>query len=59
MYLCIKAINDSSPDVRKSVVFCMVDLYFLFKNEIEPYFQMFHPNQQKLIMIYIKRKTDK
>jgi len=27
--------------------------------QIEPFFQMFHPNQQKLIMIYINRKAEK
>jgi hypothetical protein len=37
-------INDQSPDVRKSVVFCLVDLHLLFAQELDPYMQMFTPN---------------
>ncbi|KAL4464070.1 hypothetical protein ABPG74_006007 [Tetrahymena malaccensis] len=49
-------INDQSPDVRKSVVFCLVDLKFLFQEEVDPYLHQFTGNQQKLVDIYVKKR---
>lgn len=51
-------INDQSPEVRKAVVFCLVEFHCLFGSEIDPYLQMFTINQQKLVAIYIKRKLE-
>ncbi|KAL4510674.1 hypothetical protein ABPG72_004828 [Tetrahymena utriculariae] len=50
------SINDQSPDVRKSVVFCLVDLKFLFQEEVDPYLHQFTGNQQKLVDIYVKKR---
>lgn len=44
--------------MRKTLVFCMVDAYFIMDKEVyDRYLARFNVNQQKLITIYIERKT--
>ena len=48
----------TSANVRKGLVFCMVDMYFLMeKRDYERYLSKFNANQQKLIQIYVERKN--
>ena len=49
--------SHDSANVRKSLVFCMVDLSFLMrKDDYIKYMARFNPNQQKLVNIYLERK---
>lgn len=48
----------SLANVRKTMVFAMVDAYFVMeKEEYDKYLSKFNINQQKLISIYIERKS--
>ena len=52
-----KGINDELPDVRKSVVFCIVDLYSIFQSEMDELLgEYFTPSQRNLVAIYIQRR---
>lgn len=47
----------TSANVRKSLVFCMVDMHFLLEASVfEKYLSRLNSNQQKLVNIYIERK---
>jgi len=52
-------INHNNPDVRKNVVFSIVDLHFMYKVQIEKFIQEFSPSHQKLIEIYIQKRSEK
>jgi len=52
-------INHNNPDVRKNVVFSIVDLHFMYKVQIERFIQEFSPSHQKLIEIYIQKRSEK
>ena len=48
----------SSANVRKGLVFCMVDMnFYMSRADYEVYLNKFNANQQKLITIYIERKN--
>ncbi|CDW80330.1 clip-associated protein [Stylonychia lemnae] len=50
--------SHDSANVRKSLVFCMVDMYFVMDhNDFSKYLTQFNVNQQKLVNIYIERKS--
>lgn len=50
--------SHSSANVRKALVFTMVDMNFLMeKEDYEKFLNKFNPNQQKLVSIYIERKN--
>jgi hypothetical protein len=42
--------------VRKSVVFCLVEIQTLIQNEFAAYLEELSPSQQKLVSIYIQRR---
>jgi hypothetical protein len=51
--------NHSQANVRKTLVFCLVDAYFIMEKDVyEKYLSKFNQNQQKLITIYIERKSN-
>lgn len=51
--------SHESANVRKSIVFLMVDVYFKIEpSEFSKYSDQFNVNQQKLINIYIERRTN-
>ncbi|EFC50021.1 CLIP-associated protein [Naegleria gruberi] len=50
-----EAFKHSNVDVRKSVVYLMVDLHFSLGELFEPYLKRLSIEQQKLIQIYIKK----
>ena len=50
--------SHSSANVRKGLVFCMVDMnFFMKKADYDKFLSRFNSNQQKLITIYIERKN--
>ena len=51
--------NNDNADVRKSVVFCLVDVHTVVGDELFCHFMnKLNPSQQKLVDIYVKRKDD-
>lgn len=51
--------GNPNADVRKSVVFCMVEIHSVFKDEElfqEVFLDKLNQSQQKLVDIYITRK---
>ena len=49
----------SNAEIRKSVVFCLVDLSFIFEEFIEKYMKEFTSSQKKLVHIYIEKRMEK
>ena len=52
------SLNHSNADVRKSVVFCLVEVQAIIGNEFLGYLDELTPSQQKLVTIYIQRRTN-
>ena len=50
------SLNHSNADVRKSVVFCLVEVQGIIGNEFLGYLDELTPSQQKLVTIYIQRR---
>jgi hypothetical protein len=51
--------GNPNADVRKSVVFCMVEIYYVMQNNelfANVFLSRLNQSQQKLIDIYISRK---
>jgi hypothetical protein len=48
----------SSPlvDIRKSVVFVLVEVYMIVGDELHPYVRNLAPSQRKLLTVYIERQ---
>ena len=51
--------NSPDADVRKSVVFCLVDIYSVMGNALMPHLSALSAGQLKLLTIYIQRREDK
>lgn len=49
-------INHVNADVRKSVVFVLVELHFVLAHEFTRYLEELSPSQQKLVGIYVERR---
>lgn len=49
------AFGSQSPDVRKSVVFCLVDIYILLGKAFLPYLEGLSSTQLRLVTIYANR----
>ena len=54
----ITTFNHPHANVRKSVVFWLVELYFAVGESFEPWLQELNPSQQKLVWIYIQRRNE-
>ncbi|KAG2386482.1 hypothetical protein C9374_002226 [Naegleria lovaniensis] len=54
-----EAFKHSNVDIRKSVVYLMVDLHFALGESFDPYLKRLSVEQQKLIQIYIKKSEVK
>lgn len=52
-----QAFKNPNADVRKAVVFLLVDLYVEFNDDFHPYLAQLSTTQQKLVQLYCKRKT--
>ncbi|XP_061359122.1 CLIP-associated protein-like [Gastrolobium bilobum] len=50
-----EAFGNHSADVRKTVVFCLVDIYIMLGEEFLPYLQGLNSTQLKLVTIYANR----
>ncbi|CAN1767097.1 CLIP-associated protein [Linum perenne] len=50
-----EAFNNQSADVRKSVVFCLVDIYIMLGKSFLPYLEGLNSMQLKLVTIYANR----
>ena len=48
----------TNADVRKSVVFCLVEISFLLGDDFDVFQAELAPNQQKLVAIYIQRRME-
>lgn len=53
------AFNSPSVDVRKAVVFCLVDLYMVSGDWLMPKLVSLSPSQLKLVTIYINRQLQR
>ncbi|CAN6273486.1 unnamed protein product [Urochloa humidicola] len=49
------AFSNQSPDVRKAVVFCLVDMYIILGKEFVPYLEGLSSTQLRLVTIYANR----
>ncbi|AQK44687.1 CLIP-associated protein [Zea mays] len=49
------AFNNQSPDVRKTVVFCLVDMYIMLGKAFAPYLEGLSSTQLRLVTIYANR----
>ncbi|KAJ3679992.1 hypothetical protein LUZ60_016270 [Juncus effusus] len=49
------AFGNQSPDVRKTVVFCLVDIYIMLGKAFQPYLDTLNTTQVKLVTIYANR----
>uniref|UniRef100_A0A0D9W6X9 TOG domain-containing protein n=1 Tax=Leersia perrieri TaxID=77586 RepID=A0A0D9W6X9_9ORYZ len=49
------AFNNQSPDVRKTVVFCLVDIYIMLGKAFLPYLEGLNSTQVRLVTIYANR----
>uniref|UniRef100_A0A0D9VIC3 TOG domain-containing protein n=1 Tax=Leersia perrieri TaxID=77586 RepID=A0A0D9VIC3_9ORYZ len=49
------AFNNQSPDVRKTVVFCLVDIYIMLGKAFAPYLEGLNSTQMRLVTIYANR----
>ncbi|XP_062185862.1 CLIP-associated protein-like isoform X1 [Phragmites australis] len=49
------AFNNQSPDVRKTVVFCLVDIYIILGKAFAPYLEGLSSTQLRLVTIYANR----
>ncbi|KAJ6821576.1 CLIP-associated protein [Iris pallida] len=49
------AFGNQSPDVRKSVVFCLVDIYIILGKSFLPYLEGLSSTQLRLVTIYANR----
>ncbi|CAL5057136.1 unnamed protein product [Urochloa decumbens] len=49
------AFSNQSPDVRKAVVFCLVDMYIILGKEFVPYLEGLSSKQLRLVTIYANR----
>ena len=50
------SLNHGNADVRKSVVFCLVEIQAVIKEDFNQYLEELTPSQQKLVGIYIQRR---
>lgn len=50
-----QAFNNESADVRKAVVFCLVDVYLVLGDELTQHLEGLTTAQLKLVTIYINR----
>ncbi|VAI47189.1 unnamed protein product [Triticum turgidum subsp. durum] len=49
------AFNNQSPDIRKTVVFCLVDIYIMLGKAFVPYLEGLSSTQLRLVTIYANR----
>ncbi|CAM0903887.1 unnamed protein product [Alopecurus aequalis] len=49
------AFSNQSPDVRKTVVFCLVDIYIILGKSFVPYLEGLSSTQLRLVTIYANR----
>ncbi|XP_010548720.1 PREDICTED: CLIP-associated protein-like isoform X2 [Tarenaya hassleriana] len=50
-----EAFGNQSADVRKTVVFCLVDIYIMLGKEFEPFLEGLNSTQLRLVTIYANR----
>jgi hypothetical protein len=53
-----QTLNHTNPDVRKSVVFSLVELHYAFGEAFRPFLSQLSQSQQKLVTIYIQRRQE-
>ena len=54
----LSRLNDQVPEVRKGVVFCLVEASLIMGRGIEDYFTGLSESQKKLIELYVNKKKD-
>mmetsp|Transcript_22953 Transcript_22953/g.62909 ORF Transcript_22953/g.62909 Transcript_22953/m.62909 type:complete len:174 (-) Transcript_22953:540-1061(-) len=52
-----EAFKNSHADVRKAVVFCLVDMYLVLGEQLTPHLAALSTSQLKLVTIYINKTT--
>ncbi|GKT32686.1 hypothetical protein ADUPG1_006776 [Aduncisulcus paluster] len=50
-----EAFRNPSADIRKAVVFCLVDLYMPFGNDLNPFLSTLTATQLRLVTVYVQR----
>jgi CLIP-associating protein 1/2 len=51
-----EAFKSTSADIRKAVVLCLVDIYFVLGEDFMPYLAQLTPTQAKLVQIYCHKR---
>lgn len=54
----LQGFRHSSADVRKAVVFCLVDIFMVLGDRLTPFLNGLSTSQLKLVTIYVKRMMD-
>ena len=52
-----EAFRNPNADVRKAVVFCLVDMYLVLGEQLTPHLEELSTSQLKLVTIYINKTT--
>lgn len=55
----MRAFSNENPDIRKAVVYCLVDLYYLVGEDFTPYLNRLSASQLKLVTIYVVKMSEK
>lgn len=48
-----------AAEVRKAVVFALVEVYLVLGDDLQPHLEPLSPSQLKLLKIYVKRSQDR
>jgi CLIP-associating protein 1/2 len=55
----VAAFGSSAQEVRKAVVFALVDIYLALGEEVMQHLRDLTPAQQKLLLMYVQRATSR
>lgn len=56
--VALSSINSSLPDLRKAVVFILVEMYLSVGDSVFPYIASLTPPQRKLMTIYVEKRMN-
>lgn len=51
-----EAFGHQNVDIRKSVVYCLVDIYIQLGDQFKPFLSNLNPSQLKLVTVYLKKR---
>lgn len=57
--LRLQGYKHEAAEVRKAVVFALVEVYLVMGEDLQPHLEPLSPSQLKLLRIYVKRSQDR